>query len=125
MRYMAHFSFDEDNHQKHGYFTMLLSADNTEEAVRKLRNKIMALHGGTHAFDDVDEIYLDDIIEIGNFPENPVLMRYESMNLEDQTTMSVNPIDTEGLQVFHWWPKGQEEEGKKEKYNMEPFVRWH
>ena len=125
MRYMAHFSFDEDQHKKHGYFTMLLSAGNTEEAVRMMRDKIMALHDGTHAFDDVDEIYLDDIIEIRNFPERPVLMRYESMDLEDQSTMSANPIDAEGLQVFHWWPKGQEEEAKKEQYNMEPFVRWH
>jgi hypothetical protein len=29
MKYMAHFTFEEDNHTKHGYFTMLLTADST------------------------------------------------------------------------------------------------
>lgn len=124
MRYMAHFSFDEDHHKKHGYFTMLLSADSTQDAVRSLRDKIMTIRNGTHAFDAVDEIYLDDIIEIDHFPEKPVLMRYESMDLTDQSTLSSNPIDEEGLHVFHWWPKGKEEEYRKEKYNIEPFVRW-
>jgi hypothetical protein len=38
----------------------------------------MDIRNGSHAFDEVDEIYLDDIIEIDKFPENPVLMRYGS-----------------------------------------------
>lgn len=125
MRYMAHFSFDEDHHKKHGYFTMLLSADSTQGAIKSLHDKIMAIRNGTHAFDDIDEIYLDDIIEIDHFPEKPVLMRYESMDLADQTTLSSNPIDQKGLHVFHWWPKDKKEEYRKEKYNIEPFVRWH
>ncbi|MDK2848395.1 MAG: hypothetical protein PWP34_1748 [Desulfuromonadales bacterium] len=125
MRYMAHFSFDEDHHKKHGYFTMLLSADSTQGAIKSLHEKIMAIRNGTHAFDDIDEIYLDDIIEIDHFPEKPVLMRYESMDLADQTTLSSNPIDQKGLHVFHWWPKGKEEEYRQEKYDIEPFVRWH
>lgn len=125
MRYMAHFTFDEDNHHKHGYFTMLLCADNTEKAVLAMRDKIMEIRNGTHAFDEVDEIYLDDIIEIDKFPESPVLMRYESMDLKDQSTLSSNPIDQKGLQVFHWWPKGKEQDYLKEKYDIKPFVRWH
>ena len=125
MRYMAHFSFDESNHKKHGYFTMLLSADSTEKAVQAMRAKIMEIRNSTHAFDDMDEIYLDDIIEIDRFPQTPVLMRYESMDLKDQTTLSSNPIDQQGLQVFHWWPRGSEQEYQKEKYNIEPFVSWH
>jgi len=125
MRYMAHFTFDEENHQKHGYFTMLLSAASTEEAVTALRTKIMDIRNGTHAFDEVDEIFLDDIIEIDKFPEKPVLMRYESMDLKDQSTLSSNPIDQQGLQVFHWWPRGKEQEYQQEKFDIEPFVRWH
>jgi hypothetical protein len=122
---MAHFSFDEDHHKKHGYFTMLLSADSTEAAVKALHDKIMAIRNGTHAFDGVDEIYLDDIIEIDRFPEKPVLMRYESMDLSDQTTLSSNPIEGEGLHVFHWWPRGKEGEYAGEKYTIEPFIRWN
>lgn len=125
MRYMAHFTFDEENHNKHGYFTMLLSADSAEEAVSSMRDKLMAIRNGSHAFDDVDEIYLDDIIEIERFPEEPVLLRYESMDLKDQTTLSANPIDQQGLNVFHWWPKEKKEEYKKEKFDIEPFIRWH
>ncbi len=125
MRYMAHFTFEEENHTKHGYFTMLLSAGSTEDAVLALRKKIMTIRSGSHAFDDVDEIYLDDIIEIDRFPEEPVIMRYESRDMADQNTLSSNPIDQEGLHVFHWWPKGKEQEYAKERYNIEPFVRWH
>ncbi len=125
MRYMAHFTFDEENHSKHGYFTMMLSAGSAEEAVRAMRDKLTAIRNGTHAFDEVDEIYLDDIIEIEQFPENPVLLRYESMDLKDQTTLSSNPIDQKGLKVLHWWPRDKEEEYKKEKFEIEPFIRWH
>jgi hypothetical protein len=125
MKYMAHFSFDELDHSKHGYFTMLLSAASTEDAVRQLRDKIMSIRNSTGAFDEMDEIFLDDIIEIDRFPEKPVLMRYESRDLADQSTLSSNPIEGEGLHVFHWWPKGKEQEYEKEKYNIEPFVRWH
>jgi len=125
MRYMAHFTFDEENHKKHGYFTMLLSADSAEEAVRSIRDKLMAIRNGSHAFDDVDEIYLDDIIEIEQFPEKPVLLRYESMDLKDQTTLSANPIDQQGLKVLHWWPREKEQEYQKEKFDIEPFIRWH
>lgn len=125
MRYMAHFTFDEENHKKHGYFTMLLSADSAEEAVRSIRDKLMAVRNGSHAFDDVDEIYLDDIIEIERFPEKPVLLRYESMDVKDQTTLSANPIDQQGLKVLHWWPRGKEQGYQKEKFDIEPFIRWH
>jgi hypothetical protein len=125
MRYLAHFTFDENNHSKHGYFTMLLSAESTESAVQALRQKIMAIRNSSNAFDEVDEIYLDDIIEIDKFPEVPVLTRYESMDLTDQSTLSSNPIDQDGLQVFHWWPKGKETEYARERYDIEPFVRWH
>lgn len=124
MKYMAHFTFDEDHHKKHGYFTMLLTAESTDKAVRAMRDKIMAIRNGTHAFDDVDEIYLDDIIEIDQFPEQPVLMRYESMDLANQSTLSSNPIDQTGLHVFHWWPSMKEPEYQNEKYTLEPFVRW-
>ena len=125
MKYMAHFTFDEENHKKHGYFTMLLSADSAEEAVRSIRDKLMAVRNGSHAFDDVDEIYLDDIIEIERFPEKPVLLRYESMDVKDQTTLSANPIDQQGLKVLHWWPRGKEQGYQKEKFDIEPFIRWH
>jgi hypothetical protein len=125
MKYLAHFTFDENNHSKHGYFTVLLSAENTEAAIQSLRQKIMAIRNGSNAFDEVDEIFLDDIIEIDKFPDVPVLMRYESMDLTDQSTLSSNPIDQEGLQVYHWWPKGKEREYNRERYDIEPFVRWH
>lgn len=124
MKYIAHFTFDEDHHKKHGYFTMLLTAESTDKAVRAMRDKIMAIRNGTHAFDDMDEIYLDDIIEIDNFPEQPVLMRYESMDLADHSTLSSNPIDQTGLHVFHWWPSTKEPEFREKKYTLEPFVRW-
>jgi hypothetical protein len=122
---MAHLTFDEENHKKHGYFTMLLSADSAEEAVSSIRDKLMAVRNGSHAFDDVDEIYLDDIIEIERFPEKPVLLRYESMDVKDQTTLSANPIDQQGLKVLHWWPRGKEQGYQKEKFDIEPFIRWH
>lgn len=125
MRYMAHFSFDESDHSKHGYFTMLLSANSSEEAIKSLRDKIGAIRQNTHAFDEMDEIFLDDLIEIDRFPEQPVMMRYESMDLSDQSTLSSNPIEGEGLHVYHWWPKGREREYQKEKYNIEPFFKWH
>jgi hypothetical protein len=125
MKYLAHFTFDESNHSKHGYFTMLLSAENTEAAVLALRQKIMAIRTGSDAFNDLDEIYLDDIIEIDDFPKSPVITRFESMDLADQSTLSSNPIDQEGLHVFHWWPKGKEGEYARDKYNIEPFMRWH
>lgn len=125
MRYLAHFTFDENNHTKHGYFTMLLSADNGEAAVTALRQKIMTIREKSHAFDDVDEIFLDDIIEIDQFPSEPVLTRYESMDLNDQSTLSSNPIDQAGLNVLHWWPKGKEQEYARESYDIEPFIRWH
>lgn len=125
MKYLAHFSFDELDHSKHGYFTMMLSAEDTESAIRSLRNKIMSIRNNSHAFDEMDEIFLDDIIEIDHFPEKPVMMRYESMDLSDQSTLSSNPIEGEGLHVFHWWPKDKAKEYQKEKYNIEPFVKWH
>jgi predicted methyltransferase len=47
------------------------------------------------------------------------------MDLKDQTTLSANPIDQQGFQVFHWWSRGKEQEYEQETFDIEPFVRWH
>lgn len=86
-----------------------------------MRPKIMEIRNSSHAFDD-----MDDIIEIDRFPENPVLMRYESMDLKDQTTLSSNPIDQQGPHTgLSLVAQGSEQDYQKEKYNIEPFVSWH
>lgn len=73
--YVGHFSFDGHRmneamrERTKGWFTCVTEAESVEDAVEKLRELVAASKGLYVAFEEVDDVYLDDLIEVERVPE--------------------------------------------------------
>lgn len=122
MNYLAHFSFDEDDGGRFGYFTMVVAAKDADIAIDKFKAEIQALHASKDVFDRITEIYLDDIIEIRRMPDKAVLTRYESRSRDGTGSISTSVLSpTKAMTAFNWLPDGKEEI-EKEEYEVYPFI---
>jgi hypothetical protein len=122
MNYLAHFSFFRREEDRGGYFTMVVSAAEPDEAVEKFEKEILRLKKESDAFEDVVEVYIDDFIEIEEMPKQAVLTRMESEDREGFTE-SINLLTEQvGLTVYGWCPEGKEEEYEEEEHDVYPFL---
>ena len=76
MIYVVRMSCRGDDEHGNGAFTGLTEAESPEEAVEKLQDKIVALHEDedTDVFDEVVQIYVDDVIELDQVPKDPLAL---------------------------------------------------
>jgi hypothetical protein len=122
MNYLGHFTFYGKKEDEDGRFTMMAEAADPEEAADKFETEILRLREEDDVFDEVLEIYIDDIIEIERLPERAVVTRLEK-TVPDGYTLSVNLLtEAEGLTVYGWVSDDQEEASEEEEQEMEPFV---
>lgn len=73
--YVGHFSFDGHRMNEtvrestRGWFTRVVESDSVDLAVEKLRELVAASKGLYVAFEEVDDVHLDDVIEVEKVPE--------------------------------------------------------
>lgn len=121
MDYLAHFSFNEE--ERNGYFTMVVFANDPDEAVKQFRKEIMRLSKTNDILDGVSKIYIDDIIEIAKMPKKAVLTRYESRANDGFGSISSNRITDKGISTYHWHPDDKNEESDEdEEQEVFPFI---
>lgn len=79
MFYLGHFLFDtgSDEDASFGYFTCLASGKDTEEALEKFEKQILKIADSSDLFDGVKYVYLSDIIEFSELPEDGIMARFE------------------------------------------------
>ena len=80
MLYLAHFSFDGEykGEPTHGWFTCMVEADDIEASVDEFHHLINKLQRDEDIFQFVTKVYLEDIIQIRQVPEEGFLGHYSS-----------------------------------------------
>ena len=84
MLYLAHFSFDGEykGDPTHGWFTCMVEADDIEASVDDFHHLINKLQKDEDIFQFVTKVYLEDIIQIRQVPEEGFLGHYSSSHGE-------------------------------------------
>ena len=80
MLYLGHFSFDGEykGDPTHGWFTCMVEADGIEASVDEFHHLINKLQRDEDIFQFVTKVYLEDIIQIRQVPEEGFLGHYSS-----------------------------------------------
>ena len=80
MLYLAHFSFDGEfrGDPTHGWFTCMVESDGIEASVDEFHHLITKLQRNEDIFQVVTKVYLEDIIQIRQVPEEGFLGHYSS-----------------------------------------------
>ncbi len=129
MVYIGHFSFDEvenDNDLRHGYFTCIVNSTGADRAVEAFKTLIKEMKMENSLFAGIREVYIEDIFEIENVPETPVMIRMQSSEGEfpESVSRSLPLAETAGITAYGWAPDERKIRAaeKDEVLEMEPFL---
>lgn len=105
MLYIGHFSFDEAEataQSRHGYFTVLTQAASAEAAADAFKTLIKDRKESDPIFEPIKAVYIEDILEFPEIPENPVITRLQSSAGEfpESVSHSLPGIDRDDIQVY-------------------------
>lgn len=105
MLYIGHFSFDEVNITglaRHGYFTMVTPADNAETAAGAFKADIKNRKTHDPLFAKIIAVYIEDIIEIPDLPDAPIITRLQSSAGEfpESVSHSLPGVAREGIKAY-------------------------
>ena len=111
MLYLDHFSFDElreKDRERHGYFTCVANAGSPELALLKFRDRIRFIKEEMKGslFDDIRSIYVEDIVEISDIPEEAVVTRFQSSEgpFPNSESCALPTSDTVIIKAYQWIP---------------------
>lgn len=135
MLYSGHFSFDEidefDN-ERHGYFTFVVSAATPELALQKFRQRIYTIREDLQEpfFQSIRAIYVEDIVEIFDSPEDAVMTRFQSSEgpFPRSVSCSLPTTKFKDIKAFQWIPESDLSEkrapadGESEYKEAVPFI---
>jgi hypothetical protein len=102
---IGHFSFDEVNITglaRHGYFTMLAQAKNAEDAAALFKKTIKDRKKDDPLFESVTAVYIEDIIEIPEWPAAPIITRLQSSvgEFPESVSHSLPGVDQDGIKAY-------------------------
>lgn len=127
MYYVAQFDYEEREQDASDggigsrmvYFTMFVEAENIEGALEAFSERIKDLHKTNEIFYDVDEVYLQAVVEMENFPTVAQVGQWFSLaSFGNGFTELSTVIDgEEDCPSFKSYRMGADEEGE-----FEPFI---
>jgi len=120
MNFLGHFSTNEE--ERNGNFSMLVAADSIENAVEKFEKQILETKETGDMLTNVNQVYLDVIIQINTMPLTPQVTRYESRRNDGIASLCIDPVDHDQLEAFYWRPDDKDEEDIGEDEEIFPFV---
>lgn len=138
MLYSGHFSFDETGkagEERHGYFTCIVSSATPELALQKFRQRIHTIREGMKEplFQNIRAIYVEDIVEIADSPEDPVVTRFQSSEgpFPKSVSCSLPTTKFSDINAYQWVP-GSEAHTEKDRHGKQggeyteaaPFIRF-
>lgn len=133
MLYSGHFSFDEitgSGTRRHGYFTCLVKAGTPELAVQNFKQRIQIIKEDIKdpLFKHIQAVYVEDIIEIADSPEEAVVTWFQSSDgpFPKSRSCSLPVSDTTDIKAYQWVPESdfsteQKDTGKDYK-DAVPFL---
>ncbi|WP_022667179.1 hypothetical protein [Desulfospira joergensenii] len=135
MLYAGHFSFDEtgeNDNERHGYFACIVNAGTPELALQKFRKRILFIKDEMKAplFQNIGYIYVEDIVEISDIPEEAVITRFQSSEgpFPKSKSCSLPTSDTVKIKAYQWTRESEDSEdiidyGEEYKEAV-PFLRF-
>lgn len=137
MFYIGHFTVDEKEGEqlaRHGYFTALTQAEDAQQAAYKFKALIARLVKECEAFRPLAAVYLEDIIELDQLPDEALITHYQSSQGEFPNSISHSLPGYSGNQARAYGhapdvpppdPKGQGEAGDEGLYREStPFIEF-
>lgn len=138
MLYSGHFSFDEigeTSNERHGYFTCIVKAGTPELALQKFKQRIYTIKNEIKEplFQHIQAVYVEDIVEISDSPEDPVITRFQSSDgpFPKSRSCSLPTSATTDIKAYQWSPesdtpthKGQSDPSQEYK-EATPFLTFH
>lgn len=129
MLYVGHFSFDSREpaaaikETEGGSFTCLVEAESVESAVQKFSDLVISLGDSFEAFESVSGVFLDDIVEVKELPDQGVLTRFEERTADGLGTISTTlPGVPPEFCVSYGWGREDEADEDEGGHTVEPFV---
>ena len=108
MVYIGHFSFDSSDRKQandwYGHFTCVVETDSAEKATEKLRRLLRELRTTTTVFDELENVELDSLIEIGFIPRNGFLAYFKEIHGKCLGTLSTELVGVAAnkkVRAFH------------------------
>ena len=135
MLYSGHFSFDEvtpSGPQRHGYFSCLVRAGTPELALQNFKQRIQIIKEDIKdpLFKHIQAVYVEDIIEIADSPEEAVVTWFQSSAgpFPKSRSCSLPLSDTTDIKAYQWVPESdfstdQKDTGSEYKEAV-PFLRF-
>ena len=112
MFYSGHFSFDEmdkSHNERHGYFTCIANAGSPELALQKFKQRIDTIKNELKdpLFQHIQAIYVEDIVEISETPDDPIITRFQSSDgpFPKSKSCSLPTSDTSTIKAYQWVPE--------------------
>lgn len=135
MLYSGHFSFDEitpHGTKRHGYFTCLVKAGTPELALQNFKQRIQIIKEDIKdpLFKYIQVVYVEDIIEIADSPEEAVVTWFQSSDgpFPESGSSSLPLSDTTDITVYQWVPGSafstDQKETNGEYKEAPPFLRF-
>ncbi|MFN2436868.1 MAG: hypothetical protein ABR513_07240 [Desulfotignum sp.] len=135
MLYSGHFSFDEiteSGTQRHGYFTCLVKAGTPELAVQNFKHRIQLIKEDIKdpLFKYIQAVYVEDIIEIADSPEEAVVTWFQSSDgpFPKSRSCSLPVSDTTDIKAYQWVPESDfstdQKDAASEYKEAVPFLRF-
>ena len=131
MLYIGHFSFDEDDFtgsERHGYFTMVTTAQSADEALQMFKTAIKERKGKDAIFDPILAVYIEDIIQIPELPQAPIITRLQSSAGEfpESVSHSLPGVEQDGIEAYGFAVdlKQIETQPVDDYKEMTPFIRF-
>jgi hypothetical protein len=121
MLYLAHFSFDGEykGEPTHGWFTCMVEAGDIEASVDKFHHLINKLQKDEDIFQFVTKVYLEDIIQIRQVPEEGFLGHYSSSPGEAPPSIATTCWGDTDSYCESFSPISSD---KEESQEIEPFI---
>lgn len=136
MLYSGHFSFDELNGsdgERHGYFTCIATSATPELALQKFRQRIQTIREENLSplFKNIRAVYVEDIVEIAENPEAPVITRFQSSEgpFPKSVSCALPASETNDVKAFQWVsdaeaPVHREGDAQQEYNEAVPFIEF-
>jgi hypothetical protein len=130
MLHIGHFSFDAVDQERqvlHGYFTCVVNAEDVNSAVKEFRDHLLIMKKDEQAFAGIVKVYLEDIIQIQEVPNKPIVTRLQSS--EGQFPRSVShslpAVEAPGIESFEWILEDKNDTSGTQEYpETTPFMRF-
>jgi hypothetical protein len=129
MLYIGNFSFDEidaDDNQRHGHLSSIVSAESPDEAVLKFKEHFSSLKNHFPAMLGVVTVYIEEILQISQNPETPVVTRLQFSEGASSTSVSrcLPNANYPHVIVFGQIPSSENQEWFEynEHLDSEPFI---